>query len=217
MTDDPASIVSVGDLAPDFLRIDGLGAGLRGTVAPTTVVIRENFLAAEWSAFESGRYLVAVKLYKRDGVVGLVLELTTPGSRVGFYLNYSLAHLAAVGGADAVAAVVESMDDYKRTREPGIGVPVFVVFLSTDEDQRVRALRAFALPRMFGDRFLSAVETTTEQDLATASGVVGELCSDTGSAWVEALPGVAVAGQELELSEGEYVRLRRNYRSKGRK
>ncbi len=217
MIDDAPAIASVGQPAPEFLRIDGLGAGIRGTAAPITVVLREEFLPAEWSAFESGRYLAAVKLYKRDGVVGLVLELTTTGSRVGFFLNYSLGHVAAAGGPEAIAAVVESMDDYKRTREPGNGVPVFLVFLATNEEQTVRALRAFALPRMLGDRFLAAVETTTEQDLDHASGLVVELCSNSGAAWANALPGVAVAGHELELSEGDYVRLRRSYRTRGKR
>jgi hypothetical protein len=70
---------------------------------------------------------------------------------------------------------------------------------------------------MFGDRFLVAVESTTEQDLDHASGLVVELCSNSGAAWANALPGVAGAGHELELSEGDYVRLRRNYRTRGKR
>jgi hypothetical protein len=211
-----ATIAKVGHPAPEFLRIDGLGAGLRGTIAPATVVIREEFLPSEWSAFESGRYEVGVKLYNRDQVVGLVLELNSPGSRMQFYLNYSLAHLDAVGGAAAVEQVVETLHAYKREREPGLGLLVFLVFLGLDELQTVRGLRAFVLPRMFGDRFLEAVLRTTEQDLDIANERVVELCGNTQTAWEKALPGVAVAGHELELSEGDYVRLRKRSRTRGR-
>lgn len=212
MSLDGSDIASVGKPAPEFLRIDGLGAGLRGTITPAIITIRENFTDVEWLAFESGRYSVAVKLYNRQGVVGLVLEFGAGGGRMQFYLNYSLAHVAAIGGADGQAAVVESLQEYKRDREPGLGLLVCLVFLALDEVQTVRALRAFVLPRMFGDRFLAAVERTTEQDLGMANEVAAELCGNTQKAWADALPGVAVAGEELELTEGEYVRLRRRAR-----
>ena len=193
MSDDLAAIASVGKPAPEFLRLAGLGAGLRGTIAPATVVLREEFRSAEWSAFESGRYIAAMKLYSRSGVVGLVLELVVPGSTLQFYLNFSLAHVAAVHGAEALAEVVDSLDQYKRTREPGLGLMVFLVFLGLDDEQTVRALRAFALPRMFGDRFLSAVESTVAQELDAANDAVAELCGNTQAAWAAALPGAAAA------------------------
>lgn len=215
MTTD-AVIASVGKPAPPFLRMSALGAGLRGTIAPATVTFCEEFLPAEWLAFESGRYGVGVKLYNRDGVAGLVLELTPPGSRLVFYLNYSLAHVRSVGGAEGLSEIVGSLEEYKATREPGLGLVVSLVFLGLDDEQTIRAMRAFTLPRMFGDRFLAAVERTVDQDLAAAAERVVELCSDTGSAWATALPGVAVAGEELELCDGEYVRLRRKQRTKGR-
>jgi hypothetical protein len=217
MIDELGEIATVGTPAPAFLRVDGLGAGLRGTIAPATVTIREELTPSEWSAIESGRYLVGVKLYKRDGVAGLVLELSLTGSRLQFFLNYSLAHVAAVGGPEAVAEIVDSLETYKQTREPGLGLLVFLVFLGLDEPQTIRALRAFVLPRMFGDRFLAAVESTVGQDLEPAAAAVIELFGDTSKAWANALPGVAVAGEELELSEGEYVRVRRGNRTRGRK
>ena len=216
MTSD-AVVASVGKPAPEFLRMHGLGAGLRGTIAPATVTICEELLPAEWSAIEAGRYLVGVKLYNRAGVAGLVLELDMGGSRLGFFLNYSLAHVRTVGGADGLASVVESLEHYKATREPGLGLLVSLVFLGLDEEQTIRAMRAFTLPRMFGDRFLAAVERTVGQDLDAAAGRVVELCSHTPTAWATALPGVAVAGEELELSDAEYVRLRRKQRERRRK
>ncbi len=214
MSDDLSAIASVGEPAPEFLRLAGLGAGLRGTIAPATVVIREEFRPEEWSAFESGRYVVGVKIYHRSGVVGLVLELVAPGSTMQFYLNYSLAHVAAMHGAEALAEVVDSLDQYKRSREPGLGLMVFLVFLGLDDGQTVRALRAFAMPRMFGDRFLAAVETTVAQELDAANAIGLELCGNTRATWAAALPGVAVAGEEIEQTEGEYVRFKKSARAR---
>lgn len=211
-----AELVSVGTTAPEFLRMTDLGACLRGTPAPAIVTFCENFHPHEWSAFESGRYGVAVKLYSRSGVVALVFELTPAGGRLVFPLAYSLATIRAAGGDDALGQVVQSIDAYKAERGPDEGILVTFVFLSTDEPQLVRAMRAFTLPRMFGDRYIAAVERTIDQNLEAAADHVAGLSADGAAAWANALPGVAVAGHELELSDGEYVRFRRKQRSKGK-
>lgn len=215
--DDFVELAVVGGPVSDALRMSDLGAGIIGPPAPVHVVIREPLRPVEWAAIEAGRYLVGLKLYTRAGVAGLVLELAVDGTRLRWYLNYSLRHINEHGTADQYADAVEALAACRRDASPGIGLMVSLVFLSTDELQTVRALRAFALPRMFGDRFLAAVERTAEQDLASAVPAVGLLVADVGTAWSEATPGVAVAGEELELSDAEYVRLLRKTRERRRK
>ena len=212
MSDPTPTLTMVGHPAPEFLRMVALGAGLRGGVAPALVTFREEFRDEEWAAIEAGDYVAGVKLYRRAGVVGLVVELVCRGSRMQFFLNYSLAHVATLGGAEAVAEIVDGIDQYKREREPGLGLLVCLVFLSVEEPQTVRAMRAFTLPRMFGDRYLEAVLSTGDQALDQAVDIVVGLCGNTSKAWADALPGVAVAGHELELTEGEYVRTQRRSR-----
>lgn len=214
--DDFGSIASVGAPAPAFLRMPGWGAAFRGTLAPATVVIREEFTGQEWAALEAGKYIVGAKIYNRDGVVGLVLELSAAGGRLLFFLNYSLRHLAVVHGQGALDAVVESLERFKEEREPGLGLLVLLVFLDLDPEQTVRAVRAFTLPRMFGDRFLLAVERTIDQELEVANHTVATLCGNAATAWSNALPGVAAAGHELEQTEGEYVRIRKQQRKAAR-
>lgn len=212
--DEPAEIASVGSPAPEFLRLSELGAGIVGPPAPLYVVIREPLRPDEWAAVQAGRYQAAFKLYNRAGVVGLVLELTVAGARLRWFLNYSVRHIDEQGTPEQLAAAVEALAAFKRDRQPGLGLSVFLVFLSTEGEQVVRALRAFAMPRMFGDRFLAAVERTREQDLEAAIPAVAALCGDVGIAWSDAAPGVAVAGHELELTDAEYVRLWRKQRER---
>lgn len=215
-SDDLVELASVGRPAPEFLRMADLGAGIRGGPAPLHVIIREPLREDEWQAIQAGQYAAALKLYNRGGVVGLVIELGLAGHRIRWFLNYSLRHIAEHGTPEQLAEAVEALAAFKRDAGPGLGLFVSLIFLDTDEEQTVRALRAFAMPRMFGDRFLSAVERTSEQDLAAAIPAVATLCADCATAWSDATPGVAVAGQDLELSDGDYVRLCRKTRDRRR-
>jgi hypothetical protein len=207
----------VGEPASKMLRLSGLGAGIVGPPAPLYVVVRETLSESEWAAIEAGRYLAAFKLYNRDGVVGLVLELVIAGGRLRWFLNYSLRHIAEQGTPEQLADAVEALAAFKRDARPGMGLLVSLVFLDVDELQTVRGLRAFALPRMFGDRFLAAIDRTSEQDLGAAIPVVSKLCGDCVGAWSAAAPGVAVAGEELEQSDADYARLWRKQRERRRK
>lgn len=216
-SDDLVELAIVGRPVSAQLRLPGLGAGIVGAPAPLYVVLREELEPEEWSAIEAGQYLAAFKLYARAGVVGLVLELGIAGQRLRWFLNYSLRHIAEQGTPGQLADTVEALAAFKRDARPGVGLLVSLVFLDLDELQTVRALRAFALPRMFGDRFLSAVERTAEQDLAAAIPMVAALCGDCAGAWSDAAPGVAVAGEELEQTDAEYVRAWRKQRERRRK
>jgi len=88
-----------------------------------------------------------------------------------------------------------------------------MVFVDAD-DGVVFGLRLFTLPRLFSDRWLAAILGTEDQDPDRADELVGELSAGGSSPWSLALPGIAVAGEELELDEGDLVRLVRKHRSR---
>lgn len=206
-------LLAVGSPVPDLLRPTALGVALNGPPDELFLVFAEEFTPAERKPIKAGDYIVAVKLYQRDRVAGLVCTLTGPGLGMNGYANYSLAHVRERLGADTLQEFRDSARGATLAGSPGQGLLIRLVFVEPGTGV-VFALRLFTLPRLFSDRLLAAILATEDQDLDRADELVAELFEAGGRVWSLALPGIAVAGEEIELDEGDLARLIRKQRSR---
>ena len=212
MIDSPF-VLAVDRPVPESLRPTALGAGLNGPPDELFLVFGEEFTPRERETIRAGEYLVAVKLYQRDRVAGLVWRLIGPGLAMDGFANYSLALVRDRLGEETLAQFRDAARSASLAGSPGHGLALRMVFVDPDTGV-VFALRLFTLPRLFSDRWLAAILGTEEQDLDRADDIVGKLAAGGSSVWSLALPGIAVAGEEIELDEGDLVRLVRKQRTR---
>lgn len=208
-------VVSVGQAPPDWLRPSALGVGLTGTPDSLFLVFHEEFVGSERPAIIKATYRIGLKLYRSAKVCGLAWRLAGDGVSMLGYADYSLAAVRRRYGGD----VVDQFRDLARSStladSPGYGLPLRLVFVDPD-DGLVFGLRLFTLPRLFSDRFLLGIRETEYQEEEVAAARVAELCSNGLAAWTASTPGVAVAGHDIELSDGEWERLLRKDRQRTR-
>jgi hypothetical protein len=208
-------VLSVGQEPPEGLRPSALGVGLTGTPDSLFLVFHEEFVGSERTSIVSGEYRIGVKLYRSSGVCGLAWSLSGEGLGMMGYADYSLALVRRRYGDEIVSQFRERAKSASLADSPGMGLPVHLVFIDP-EDGLVFALRAFTLTRLFSDRFLAGILSTESQEEDKAEAVVGELVSNGLAAWHAATPGVASAGHELELADGDWARLIRKDRQRRR-
>jgi hypothetical protein len=208
-------VVSVGEPPPPWLRPSALGVGLTGTPDSLFLVFHEEFVGTERDTVVSGEYRVGLKLYRSSGVCGLAWTLY--GDRLGMmgYSDYSLALVRRRYGDEVVDQFRESARSASLADSPGHGLLIRLVFVDPD-DGLVFGLRLFTLPRLFSDRLLAGIVETQYQDEVAAAERVAELCSNGLAAWRASTPGVASAGHDIELSDGEWARLLRKDRERRR-
>jgi hypothetical protein len=206
-------LLAVGSPCPERLRPSALGAGLNGPPDELFLVFGEEFTPQERETIRAGDYVVALKLYQRDRVAGLVWRLIGPGLAMDGFAGYSLALVRDRLGEEKLDQFRDAARSASLAGSPGHGLALRMVFVDPD-DGIVFGLRLFTLPRLFSDRWLAAILATEDQDLARADEVVEKLSTGGSSPWSAALPGISVAGEELELDEGDLVRLIRKHRSR---
>jgi hypothetical protein len=210
---DSPFVLAVDRPVPDPLRPSAPGAGLNGPPDELFLVFGEEFTPPEQSTIRAGDYGVAVKLYRRDRVAGLVWRLDGPGLCMNGYANYSLRHVRERLGEQKLAEFERLARGASLAGSPGIGLVLRLVFVDP-WTSTVFGLRLFTLPRLFSDRFLAAILATADQEPARSDELVDELLRAGPDLWRLALPGIAVAGEELELDEGDFVRHLRKHRSR---
>jgi hypothetical protein len=206
-------LLAVGSPCPERLRPSALGAGLNGPPDELFLVFGEEFTPQERETIRAGDYVVALKLYQRDRVAGLVWRLIGPGLAMDGFAGYSLALVRDRLGEEKLDQFRDAARSASLAGSPGHGLALRMVFVDPD-DGIVFGLRLFTLPRLFSDRWLAAILATEDQDLARADEVVEKLSTGGSSPGSAALPGISVAGEELELDEGDLVRLIRKHRSR---
>lgn len=217
MSDSPELfVVSVGKEPPVGLQPSALGVGLTGTPDSLFLVFHEEFSDAERRSIVSGEYRVGVKLYRSPDVCGLSWNLSGQSLGMLGYADYSLALVRRRYGDAVLEQFRECAKSSSLAGSPGLGLMVRLIFVDPD-DGLVFALRAFTLPRLFSDRLLAGILATENQEPEAAAALVGDLCSNGLAAWEGATPGVASAGHDLELSDGEWARLVRRDRERRRK
>ena len=215
MTDSHLFVVSVDKPPPAEVAPSVLGVGLVGAPDNLFLVVHEELLPEEVDAVRRGDFLVAVKIYRREGLAGLAWRfLFTRSDLIGF-ANYSLEHVRERLGQDVFERYVESTRGASLAGSPGFGLLLSVVFVSP-ETGLVFGLRAFTLPRLFSDRFLAAILATVDQDLQTSADAIERAFALGPAVWPASLPGIAVAGEEIELDEGDLARLVRKQRARRR-
>ena len=212
MSDTPRlGILSVDRPPPPGLCPGELGVCLTGPPDELRLVFHDELTDVEVDAIRSGRYGLAFKLFSAAGVAGIVWRLQAAGGDMIGYANYSLRHVRERLGDDVAETFAQAARDASLAGSPDCGLPVVAVFVSPASGL-VFALRFFTLPRLFSDRFLRAI-LATDVDTPGAAGVIVERVLASGvAAWSMGLPGVAVAGDELELDEGSFQRLTRENR-----
>jgi len=196
---------------PEALRPSAVGVGFNGPPDELFLVFAEELTAQERQTIRAGDYVVAVKLYQRDRVAGLVWRLLGPGLAIEGFAAYSLALVRDRLGEEKLEKFREAARGASLAGSPGHGLALRLVFVDP-ADGLVFGLRLFTLPRLFSDRWLAAILATEDQDAGRAGELVGELAAGGSTLWSLALPGIAVAGEEMELDEGELVRLVRKQR-----
>jgi hypothetical protein len=206
-------VLAVGRPVPESLRPSALGVALNGPPDELFLVFGEEFTPPERQTIESGGYSVAVKLFRRDRVAGLVWRLDGAGLGMNGYANYSLAHVRDQLGEEKLAVFRAAAQEATLAGSPGHGLTLRVVFVEP-RTGTVFALRLFTLPRLFSDRLLAAILKTENQDPDGSDEIVADALDAGSAVWSLALPGIAVAGEELELDEGDFVRLLRKHRSR---
>lgn len=214
MTDFEPYVLSVDTPAPDWLRPSAIGVGFNGTPDSLFLVFHERMSDQEKRTIRAGNYLVGLKLFHSGTVCGLPWRLVGPGVDMMGLANYSLAHVARARGDETVEHFRQSAKDSSFAARPGQGLPIRVVFVDP-ADGTIFALRVFTLPRLFSDRFLAGI-LATEAQVEGADELVADLLEDTEKTWSRGFPGVAVAGQPHEVSEGDWTRILRQQRQKGR-
>jgi hypothetical protein len=207
--------VSIGQEPPPWLRPSALGVCLTGTPDSLFLVFHEEFIGTERATIVAGEYRIGLKLYRSSRVCGLAWTLSGDALGMMGYADYSLSLVRRRYGGDVVDQFRESARSASLADSPGHGLMVRLVFVDPD-DGLVFGLRLFALPRLFSDRFLAGVLETEYQDEEAAAERVAELCSNGLAAWGASMPGVASAGHDIELSDGEWTRLVRKDRERRR-
>lgn len=206
-------VLAVDAPIPELLRPTALGVGLNGPPDELFLVFAEEFTASEIETIRAGDYAVAVKLYQRERVSGLVWRLDGPGLSMNGYANYSLRHVRERLGGDVVERFRQSARGASLAGSPGHGLALRVVFVDPWSSV-VFGLRVFTLARLFSDRLLAAILATEDQNPDRSDELVQELLAAGAKVWTLARPGIAVAGEEIELDEGDLVRLLRKKRSR---
>lgn len=214
MTDFEPYVLAVGSPAPDWLRPSAIGVGFNGTPDALFLVFHEEFSPAERRTIQAGTYAVGLKLFHSGTVCGLPWRIVGPSVDMVGFANYSLAHVRRAKGDETVESFRQAAKDSSFAASPGCGLLLRVVFVDPDSGE-IFALRAFTLPRLFSDRFLSGI-LATEAQATGADELLDELLDDTRKTWSRAFPGVAVAGEKHELSEGDWTRHLRQQRQKWR-
>lgn len=209
-------VLSVDRPPPPELVPSSLGVGIFGTPDAPYLVVHEELQEDEVDAIRDGDYRVAVKLFQGGGVAGLVWRILAGGSDMVGFANYSLRHLGDGLGPEALEIAREKARGASLAGSPGFGLFTTTVFIAP-ESGLVFALRPFALPRLFSDRWLRAVLETEDQDREKSTAILGQLVQAGTSVWSMARPGIAVAGEELELDEGDFARLVRSDRKRRRR
>jgi hypothetical protein len=211
MSDPRPMILAVDRPPPPELKPQSLGVGLVGTPDELRLVFHDELLDAEVDAIRAGAYGLAFKLFATAGVAGLVWRLQAAGSDMVGYADYSLRKVRRQLGDDIADEFAQRARDASLAGSPGYGLPIVAVFVSPDSGL-VIALRCFTLPRLFSDRFLRAISATDTDTAGAADAIVDRVLASGTAAWSMGLPGVAVAGEELELDDGAFERLTRDNR-----
>jgi hypothetical protein len=206
-------VLAIDSPVPESLRPSALGVGLNGPPDELFLVFGEEFTPQERETIRSGDYVVAVKLLQRDGVAGLVWRLDGRGLGMNGFANYSLRHVRERLGEESLAGFRDAARSASLAGSPGHGLLLRLVFVDP-HDGIVFGLRLFTLPRLFSDRWLAAILGTADQDPARSDELVEELLGTGSEVWTLARPGIAVAGEEIELDEGDFVRLLRKQRTR---
>lgn len=206
-------VISVDRPPPPELTSSEIGVGLFGPPDSLYLVFREEFRDDEVDAIRDGRYRVAVKLFQGGGVAGLVWRILASGSDMIGFANYSLRHLRDRVGDEAAEDCKRRARDSSFAGSPWRGLLLSLVFVDPGTGL-VFALRAFTLPRLFSDRFLRAILATEDQDTAKTDAILAKLFEAGSAVWSMARPGIAVAGEESELDEADFVRLLRSDRNR---
>jgi hypothetical protein len=204
-------ILSVDRPPPPGIALEQLGVGLTGPPDELRLVFHDELTDAEVDAIRSGRYGLAFKLFSAAGVAGLVWRLQAAGGDMIGYANYSLRHVRDRLGDDVADQFAQAARNASLAGSPDCGLPVVAVFVSPASGL-VFALRYFTLPRLFSDRLLRAILASDVDTDGAAVAIVERVLGSGVAAWSMALPGVAVAGEELELDEGTFQRLTRENR-----
>lgn len=212
MNDTPRPVVvTVDQPPPDELAPSALGVGLTGPPDALYFVFHDELRDEEVDAIRAGAYGLAFKLFSSAGVAGLVWRLQAAGGDLVGYADYSLRHVRQRLGDDAADEFARLARDASLAGSPGYGLGMSAVFVSPDSGL-VFALRYFTLPRLFSDRFLRAILATDTDTAGAAGAIVDRVLASGVAAWSMAAPGVAVAGEELELDEGDFAKLARDNR-----
>ena len=204
-------ILSVDRPPPPGVAPDQLGVCLTGPPDELRLVFHDELTDVEVDAIRSGRYGLAFKLFSAAGVAGLVWRLQAAGGDMIGYANYSLRHVRDRLGDDVADQFAQAARDASLAGSPDCGLPIIAVFVSPASGL-VFALRFFTLPRLFSDRLLRAILATDVDTHGAAVAIVERVLGSGVAAWSMGLPGVAVAGEELELDEGTFQRLTRENR-----
>ena len=208
-------VISIGQEPPSWLSPSALGVGLTGTPDSLFLVFHEEFVDSERAAIVDASYRVGLKLYRADKVCGLAWTLAGDALGMLGYADYSLAAVRRRYGDEVVDQFRDSTRSASLADSPGYGLPLRLVFVDPD-DGLVFGLRLVTLPRLFSDRFLLGIRETEYQEEEAAAARVAELCSNGLAAWRASTPGVASAGHDIELSDGEWARLVRKDRERRR-
>lgn len=209
-------LVAVGRPCPPEIFPSALGVGLNGPPDELYLVFHEDFTPEEKTIVQDGDYAVGIKLLREEDVAGLVWSLVGPGLGMVGYADYSLRRVGDTLGEDVLERFREATRGASLAGSPGRGLPLYVVFVDPG-DRLVFGLRVFTLPRLFSDRLLASITATERQDPTRAAELVDDILGSGAKAWGRGLPGVAVAGEELEQSEGEWIRRVRRERERRRR
>jgi hypothetical protein len=210
---DAPLVVSVDRPPPPELTPSALGVGFFGPPDSLSLVFHEELRDDEVDAIRSGRYRVALKLFSGGGVAGLVWRILAGGGDMIGLAPYSLRVVGDRGGEEALGSFRDAARGAGLAGSPGRGLPIRLVFVDPGSGL-VFALRVFALPRLFSDQFLRAILATEDQDTAKTGAILAKLFEAGSAVWSMARPGIAVAGEEIELDEADFVRLLRSDRQR---